>query len=375
MSSVSRVFVTRPVLPPLESVLPYLEEIWQSRILSNGGPLVRRFETALAAYLGVEHISVVGNASLGLVLALRHHGITGEVITTPFSFVASSHAIRWAGAEPVFAEIDPITLNIDPASVEALITPRTEAILAVHCFGVPCDTAALAAIADRHGLKLIYDAAHAFGVRRDGHPVVASGDMSVISLHATKVFNTFEGGAIVCPDRATKEAIDRLGNYGILDEVNVIETGLNTKMSELNAAVGLALLPRIDDAILARALRGERYWDALCQTEGLRCVCPPRVPGHNSYAFPVLVGEGYPMTRDALHQRLLRDGIHARRYFYPLISDMPMYRDLPSAMRERLPIAVRTADQVLCLPLYPDLDLSDQDRIIDIVRGACVETA
>lgn len=344
-----------------------LEEIWQSRILSNNGPILRRFESALGAYLGVDHISIVNNASLGLLLSLRHFGISGEVITPPFSFIATSHAIRWAGAEPVFADIDPVTLNLDPAAVEAAITPRTEAILAVHCYGIPCDTKALAAIARKHGLKLIYDAAHAFGVRRGGKPIVAEGDMSVLSFHATKVFNSFEGGAIISRNHETKIALDRLGNYGIVDEVTILETGLNAKMSELNAAVGLALLPRMDDAIAARDRIAARYWEALSQTQGLRCLCPPGREGHNSYAFPILVGNGYPLGRDALYQRLRDHDIFARRYFYPLISDMPMYRDLPSAATDRLHVARRAADQVLCLPLYPEMDPLDQERIIEIV--------
>lgn len=363
-----QVFVTRPILPPLSDLHPLLEEIWKTRILSNNGPILRRFESALAAYLGVEHISIVNNGSIGLLLSLRHLGIAGEVITPPFSFVATSHAIRWAGATPVFADIDPMTLNLDPAAVEAAITDRTKAILAVHCYGLPCDTAALAAIADRHGLKLIYDAAHAFGVRRGGRPIVAEGDLSVLSFHATKVFNSFEGGAIISPDRETKVALDRLGNYGILDEVTVLETGLNTKMSELNAAVGLALLPQMDAAFAARDRVASRYWEALSQVEGLRCLCPPGQEGHNSYAFPIFVGQDYPMTRDDLYQRLRENDLFARRYFYPLISDLPMYRHLPSAAPETLPVARRAADQVLCLPLYPDLDPIDQERVIGVIR-------
>lgn len=363
------IYVTRPILPDLSRLRPLLEEIWDSRILSNGGPILRRFESALAAYLGVEHLSIVNNASLGLVLSLRHFGITGEVITSPFSFVATSHAIRWAGAEPVFADIDEVTLNLDPAAVERRITDRTQAILAVHCYGVPCDTEGLAAVARKHGLRLIYDAAHAFGVRRKGRPLVAEGDLSILSFHATKVFNTFEGGAIVAPDRATKLALDRLGNYGIVDEVTVVETGLNTKMNELCAAVGLALLPQADEAIAARTRIAARYWEALAQTQGLRCLCPPAVPGHNAYAFPILVGEGYPLTRDGLYHRLRAEEIFARRYFYPLISDLPMYSGLPSAAPGDLPVARRAADQVLCLPLYPDLDPVDQARITEIVRS------
>ncbi|MCX7644510.1 MAG: DegT/DnrJ/EryC1/StrS family aminotransferase [Rhodobacteraceae bacterium] len=362
------IFVNRPILPPLSDLEPLLGEIWQSRILTNGGPLLRRFERALADYLEVAHVSIVSNASLGLVLALRHFGITGEVVTTPFSFVATSHAIRWAGAEPVFADVDERTLNLDPAAVEAAITDRTQAILAVHCYGIPCDTAALADIARRHGLRLIYDAAHAFGVRRAGRPLLAEGDLSVLSLHATKVFNTFEGGAIIAPDAETKAALDRLSNFGIVDEVTITGTGLNTKMSELHAAVGLALLPQADAAIAARNRLAAGYWEALSQIPGLRCLCPPAQAGHNGYAFPILVGDDYPLTRDGLYQRLKAEEIHARRYFYPLIADLPMYRTLPSAAPGRLAVARRAADQVLCLPLYPDLAPADQQRVIEAVR-------
>ncbi|MTH76898.1 DegT/DnrJ/EryC1/StrS family aminotransferase [Paracoccus aestuariivivens] len=365
------IFVTRPVLPPLSEMMPFLERIWSSRILSNNGPLLQQFEANLASYLGVQHLSVVCNASLGLVLSLRHFGITGEVITSPFSFVATAHAIRWAGAQPVFADVDPNTLNLDPETVEAQITPQTQAIMAVHCYGIPCDTEGLAAVARRNGLKLIYDAAHAFGVRKGGAPLVAEGDMSVISFHATKVFHSFEGGAIISPDRQTKVAIDRLMNYGIVDEVTVSEVGLNTKMSELHAAVGLAMLPRIDEIIDARDRVANRYWQSLSQIPGLHCLCPPGQPGHNSYAFPVRIGQDYPISRDELYTQLRLEGIFARRYFHPLISDLPMYSGLPSTAEGRLPRARAAGDEILCLPLYPDLAEADQDRIIGIVSRPC----
>lgn len=370
MERPSPVHVTRPVLPPLEEVLPLLQEIWQSRMLSNGGPILQRFEAALGAYLGVEHLSLVTNATLGLILALRHLGVRGEVVTTPFSFIATAHAIRWAGAEPVFADIDPVTLNLDPAAVAARITPRTGAILAVHCYGRPCDTAALAAVAAAHRLPLVYDAAHAFAVRDAAGPLCAAGDLSVLSFHATKVFNTFEGGAIVAPDREAKLALDRLANYGILDEERVLATGFNAKMSEINAAMGLALLPHADAAIAARARVAQRYAAALAGVAGLRCLFPEPVPGHNHYAFPVLLGPGYPLPREALLERLRAQGIFARRYFHPLISDQPMYRDLPSAAPEGLPVARAAAAGILCLPLHPDLAEADQDRVIAVLRGA-----
>lgn len=370
--SKSPIFVTRPVLPPLSDVLPLLEEIWESRVLTNGGAMLARFETALSSYLGVEHVAFTSNASLGLVIALRHFGITGEVITSPFSFVASTHAISWAGATPVFADLEPGSPNLDPASVEARITPDTQAILAVHCYGIPCDTAALADIACRHGLRLIYDAAHAFGVRKDGRPLIAQGDLSVLSFHATKVFHSFEGGAIVAPNRETKLSLECLGNFGIVDEVTVASIGINAKMSEIHAAMGLALLPRIDEAIAARGRVAERYDLALSRVPGLRCLCPPGQPGQNFYAFPILVDANYPLSREQLYDRLRRNGIVVRRYFYPLISDLPMYRNLPSAEATKLPRAHLMADRVLCLPIYPDLSAADQDRIIEIVAAPCI---
>ncbi len=371
MSSRDPLFVTRPTLPPFEEVQPALEKIWQSRLLTNGGPFLQRFEQALAGHLGVAHISLVANATLGTVLAMRQAGITGgEVVTTPFSFVATSHAIRWAGAEPVFADIDPVTLNLDPASAAAAITPRTRAILAVHCFGVPCDTAGLASVARDHGLPLFYDAAHAFGVRDGAESVLSHGDASVLSFHATKVFNTLEGGAVILPDRGAKLALDRLANHGIEDEETIPDLGMNAKMNEISAAIGLAQLPHVSDDIAARAEVARRYWDGLSGVAGIRCLCPPARPGQNHYAFPILVGPDYPWTRGRLIEHLKADGILARRYFYPLISDLPLYRDLPSSAPEGLPVARRAAEEVLCLPIFPDLAKADQARVIDVVRDA-----
>lgn len=368
MTSGGPVFITKPSLPPLAEIIPLLEEIWTSRLLSNNGPLVQRFEGALARYLGVEHLSLVANATVGLMVALRHAGVAGgEVITTPFSFVATAHAITWAGATPVFADIDPGTLNLDPERVEREITPRTRAIMPVHTFGAPCDVAAFQDISRRYGIPVIYDAAHAFAVRDASGPVLQWGDMSVLSLHATKVFNTFEGGAIISRDQATKRAVDRLANFGITNEAQVDTIGLNAKMSEINAAVGLTQLNHIDRMIHARGIVAQRYMDGLQAVNGVRCVCPPCGTGKNHYAFPILVGADYGMDRDALLARLKTYDIHARRYFYPLISDMPMYRDLPSAHAGFLPVARQITSQILCLPLYPDLEPARQQQIIDLI--------
>lgn len=362
------IYVTRPSLPPLDDVLPLLEGLWDTRILTNRGPLLRRLESELCDYLGVAHISLLANATQALVLALRHAGITsGEVITTPFTFVATAHAIQLAGATPVFADISPDTLNLDPDAVASLINDKTRAILPVHTFGTPCDTRALSKLGRAHDLPLIYDAAHAFGVQQDGTSVLRHGKMSVLSFHATKVFNTFEGGAIVSNTLADKEAIDRMANFGFATAEAVDCLGTNAKMHELSAAIGLAQLRHIDDVLAARARVTRRYARRLANVPGLRLVCPDTGVGRNSYAFPVLVDETYHLNRDALCDRLASENIFARRYFYPLVSDLGPYQHLPSADAAGLPVARQAAEQVICLPHFHDLQPSAQDRIIDIV--------
>lgn len=356
-SSAKPVYVTRPHLPPLEAFLPYLEAIWQNRILTNGGPFHHEFEEGLRRYLGVGEVALCNNGTTALLIALRSMNLSGEVITTPYSFVATSHALLWSGLEPVFVDIDPNTLNLDPARIEAAITPRTRAILAVHCYGHPCDVAAIQAIADRHGLKVIYDAAHAFGVQDAGGSVLRHGDLSVLSFHATKVFNTFEGGAIVCRDAATKQGIHSLKNFGFQDEVTVETLGTNGKMSEFNAALGLLQLQYFEAVIARRKEIDSLYRALLRDVPGIRCPAIDQVPAYNYAYFPIFVEADYPISRDALYERLKRHDIHARRYFYPLISEMPMYSGRPSARAANLPVASRIAGQVLCLPIYPDLDL------------------
>lgn len=358
------VYVTRPFLPPLEEFEPLLRQIWQTRILTNGGPFHQELEARLGDHLGVPQVALFNNATTALIMALRALDLTGEVITTPYSFVATSHALLWSGLTPVFADIDPTTLNLDPARIEAAITPRTSAILPVHCYGQPCDVDAIAAIAARHGLKVIYDAAHAFGVQDRGGSVLNHGDLSVLSFHATKVFNTFEGGAIVCADPAMKDRIDKLKNFGFDDETSVIGVGLNGKMSELNAALGLVQLRHIDTVLARRQAIDEAYRQGLRGIPGIRCLDRLGEGTANYAYFPILVGPDYPVGRDALYDALKRDGIHPRRYFHPLISDHPMYRTLPSARREDLPVAALAADRVLCLPIYPDLDPATVARIV-----------
>jgi dTDP-4-amino-4,6-dideoxygalactose transaminase len=350
------VYVTKPFLPPYAEFEPMLRAIWDRRILTNGGPCHQEFEDRLAAHLGVPQVALFNNATIALVVALRALGLTGEVVTTPYSFVATSHALMWSGLTPVFADVDPVTLNLDPRAVEAAITPRTSAILPVHCYGQPCDVDGLAAVARKHDLKIVYDAAHAFGVRDSDGSILRHGDLSILSFHATKVFNTFEGGAIVCHDPARKAQIDKLKNFGHDGETSVIEVGINGKMSEFNAALGLLQLRYVDAAIEARGTVDAAYRAGLAGIRGIACLPNDGAARPNFSYFPILVGPDYPISRDELWAVLKHDGIHTRRYFHPLISDHAMYAGLPSADRARLPNAGAAADRILCLPLYPDLD-------------------
>lgn len=362
------VYVTQPSLPPLQEFLPYLERIWESRKLTNNGPFHQQLEQALCEYLGVGHISLFANATIGLVTALQALRITGEVITTPYSFVATAHSLLWNGIKPVFVDVDPHTLNLDPDKIEAAITPQTTAIMPVHCYGHPCDVTRIQQIADNYGLRVIYDAAHAFGVECAGASVLAQGDLSVLSFHATKVFNTFEGGAIISPDVKTKRRIDHLKNFGFVDEVTVVAPGINGKMSEFNAALGLVQLRHIDEALRRREAIDARYRAGLAQVRGIHCL-PGAGESRANYAyFPILVEPEYPLARDHLYQMLKDCGIYARRYFHPLISDFPMYKGLPSASPENLPVARRAANQVLCLPVYPDLEMDVVDKIIGLIH-------
>lgn len=362
-------YVTRPYLPPLEEFMPLLDQIWNSRILTNGGPFHRQFETALADHLGVGNLALLANGTIALVTALQALRIGGEVITTPYSFVATSHALVWNDIEPVFVDIDPITLNIDPSRIEAAITPRTSAILAVHCYGNPCNVDAIQAVADNYNLKVIYDAAHAFGVRYKGASILNHGDLSVLSFHATKVFNTFEGGSIVCPDAKTKQHIDHLKNFGFVNETTVVAAGINGKMNEFQAALGLLQLKHIDRALARRTEIGLCYQTALNDVPGIRMLDqPPGTESNFGYA-PIFVESGYPLSRDDLYLKLRQAGIFARRYFYPLISEFPVYRGLPSARREYLFNAYEVSSKILCLPIYPDLTDTDLSRVIDCIRG------
>jgi dTDP-4-amino-4,6-dideoxygalactose transaminase len=364
------IYVTQPHLPPLEDFTAALAQIWERKILTNGGPCHQQLEQALADYLGVEHLALFTNGTIALVTALQTLRITGEVITTPYSFVATAHSLLWNNLKPVFADIDPQTCNLDPDRIEAAITPQTTAIMPVHCYGTPCDVERIQRIADTYGLKVIYDAAHAFGVRYKGHSLLNHGDLSVLSFHATKVYNTIEGGAIICPDAKTKQRIDYLKNFGFADEVTVMAPGINGKMNEIQAAYGLLQLRDIDQVIARRTQLASFYRQELATVQGLRLLPEnsDTVPNH-SY-LPIFVGPDYPISRDALYNKLRDQNIYSRRYFYPLISDMPMYRGLPSATPNNLPNARCIAGEVLCLPIYPALTDDDQQRVLEIIKAA-----
>ena len=360
--------VTSPLLPNLDEFTESLKEIWESKWITNNGQFHQKLEAALAEYLKVPYVSLFTNGTLPLLTALQALRITGEVITTPYSFVATTHALWWNGIKPVFVDIDPSTGNIDPQKIEAAITPRTTAILPVHVYGKPCDTEAIQAIADKYGLKVIYDAAHAFGVEVNGESLLNAGDMSTLSFHATKVFNTIEGGAMVMHDEKTKQRIDYLKNFGFANEIEVVGPGINSKMDEIRSAYGLLNLKQVDAAIAARQKVAVAYRKALRNVDGISFW--DDMPGvrHNYSYFPIFVdAEKYGMTRDELYMKMKDQGVWSRRYFYPLISEFSTYRGLESSRPENLPNAHMMADTVICLPMHHALREEEINRIIDCI--------
>ena len=363
-------FVTRPALPPLADFTAVLEAIWESRVLTNGGPYHKQLEADLAAYLGVPFVSLVNNGTVALQLALLALDINdGEVVTTPYSFAATSHAIAIAGAKPVFADIGQSHFNLDPALAEAAITPQTRAIMPVHCYGRPCDVEAFEAIGARHGIPVIYDAAHAFGVTHGNGSLLNYGRLAVLSFHATKVFNTFEGGAIISQSAEDKARVDLLRNFGIASEEEIPEIGINGKMSEINAALGVLQLARVDGDIAARAEVDRAYRDHL---QGVAGILVPDLPqGRANYGyFPILIDAAeFGRTRDAIYDQLKQAGVFARKYFYPLLSNLAVYRAYESAAPENLPRGNAAARDVLCLPIYPGLDLADVAQICAAIRN------
>ena len=361
------IFVTRPSLPPLEEFIPSLKKIWDNKILTNGGPFHAELEDELCSYLGVPFVSLFSNGTIALLTALQALNLHGEVITTPYSFVATSNSLLWNKIKPVFVDIDPLTLNIDPKKIEAAITPNTTAILPVHCYGTPCDVKAIKEIADKHKIRVIYDAAHAFEVKSSAGSILSHGDLSVLSFHATKVFNTFEGGAIICHDLEMKKRIDQLKNFGFADETTVIEPGINGKMSELNAAFGLLQLKYVAENIHKRKNIDYFYRKHLVDITGISFPTRDINFTSNYSYFPIIIDDPYPLSRDALYDALKSRNIFSRKYFYPLISDFPIYQDLPSASASNLSVASKVAKTILCLPIYPELDDSDIFRIIQII--------
>jgi dTDP-4-amino-4,6-dideoxygalactose transaminase len=364
-----KIFITQPFLPPLEDFIPYLEKIWASKWLTNEGDFHKQLEQELAEYLGVKYISLFTNGTLALVTALQALKITGEVITTPFSFVATTHSLWWNKIKPVFVDIEPDTFNIDPEKIESAITPQTTAILPVHVYGNPCATAKIQNIADIYGLKIIYDACHAFSVRVNGTSVLTHGDLSILSFHATKVFTTFEGGAIICKDDATKKRIDFLKNFGFAGETTVVAPGINAKMNEFQAALGVLQLKHIDKSICDRKHVAYQYRNHFRKSEGITCLHDLENVTHNYAYFPILVdAKKLGRSRDDIYNDLQQHNIYSRRYFYPLISQFPAYKGLESAQPGNLPVAERITKGVICLPIYPGLSEEDVEKIAGIVK-------
>ena len=362
--------VTSPLLPDLKEFEKLLEDIWQRKWLTNNGHYHKELERALSEYLGAPYLSLFTNGTLPLITALQAMGVKGEVITTPYSFVATTHSLWWNGIKPVFVDVEEKTGNLDPEKIEAAITPRTTAIMPVHVYGTPCDTQRIQEIADKHGLKVIYDAAHAFGVWQDGKSILEAGDMATLSFHATKVYNTVEGGALICHDAETKKQIDYLKNFGFAGEIEVIAPGINSKMDEIRSAYGLLNLKQVDVAIARRKDVAQKYKDAFKAVAGLRYLEDIEGVKHNYSYFPIFIDEKeYGLSRDGLFTKLKENNILGRRYFYPLISEFVTYKGLESAKKENLPVAHKLADSVICLPMYADLTDDDVNRVIEGVRG------
>lgn len=363
--------VTSPLLPDINEFTKSLKEIWESKWITNNGLFHKKLERALAEYLKVPYVSLFTNGTLPLLTALQALRITGEVITTPYSFVATTHALWWNGIKPVFVDIDPATGNMDPEKIEAAITPRTTAILPVHVYGKPCDTEAIQTIADKYGLRVIYDAAHAFGVEIAGKSILNAGDMSTLSFHATKVFNTIEGGALVMHDEKTKQRIDYLKNFGFASETEVVGPGINSKMDEIRSAYGLLNLKQVDDAIAARQRVAVAYREGLRDVKGISFWDDTPGVRHNYSYFPIFVDAAeYGMTRDQLYFKMKAQGIWGRRYFYPLISEFSTYRGLESSRPENLVNAHRMADTVICLPMHHELREEDVEGIVDCIKNS-----
>ena len=369
INDMNNITVTSPLLPDLDEFHGLLKEIWSSKWITNNGSFHQQLERELAEYLKVPYLSLFTNGTLPLITALQALDVKGEVITTPYSFVATTHSIWWNGLKPVFVDIDPKTCNLDPAKIEAAVTPRTTAIMPVHCYGKPCDVKGIQEVADKYGLKVIYDAAHAFALEVEGESILKYGDMSTLSFHATKVYNTVEGGALVMHDEQMKRKVDYLKNFGFQNEVEVVAPGINSKMDEIRSAYGLLALKQVDASIERRRQVAVRYRSELRGVPGITFFDDmPRVRHNYSY-FPIFVdSEKYGMTRDELYQKMKDKGVLSRRYFYPLISSFDTYSGLESSDPANLPVANRIADSVLCLPMHHELSEEDMDKIISLIK-------
>ena len=364
------IYVTKPSLPPLDEFLPFLEEMWETKWLTNNGPFHQKFEAELCRFLGIEYCSLFANGTLALIIGLQALGISGEVITTPFSFVATTHALNWNGITPVFCDIESRTFNIDPDKIEPLITDKTTAIMPVHVYGNPCDVNKIDTIAEKYHLKVIYDAAHAFNVKVNGNSILNSGDMSILSFHATKVFHTFEGGAIVCNRKELKDKIDFLKNFGFENEESVVGPGINGKMSEFNAALGLLQLKYVHSEIEERKKISDYYKSKLNNLSGITYIKEAEGVVNNYSYFPILIDpEKYGKSRDEIYDAFRKKNIYVRKYFFPLISEFPIYRDLESASPKYLNTAINIGSQILCLPIYKSLEMKDVDEIIKELKG------
>ena len=357
------IFVTRPSLPPLDEFDSYLQEIWNNHILTNNGELHKKLEEELCKYLGVNNLSLFCNGTIALITALKVLNITGDVITTPYSFVATAHSLLWNNLNPVFVDIDPITFNIDPDKIEKLISDKTTAIMPVHVYGNPCNVEKIQKIADKYSLKVIYDAAHAFGVKKNDNSILNYGDLSVLSFHATKVFSTIEGGAIICNNKKVKDKIDKLKNFGFNGETEIIDTGINGKLNEIQAAFGLMYLKHVDNYIDKRENISKLYRKKLKSISGITCVEDNNNFKSNYSYFPILIDDTFTKSRDMLYNKLKANSIFTRRYFYPLISNFNMY----NKNNEKFPIAEKISKQVLCLPIYPDLKECEVDLICRLI--------
>lgn len=358
------IFVTQPSLPDLKHLNTFLEQIWENKVVSNNGPFHKQLEEELCNYLEVPYISLVSNGTIALMIALQALKIKDEVITTPYTFVATSHALMWNKIKPIFVDIDPLTLNLDPKKIEDAITPNTSAIMPVHVYGNPCDVDAIENIAKTHSLKVIYDASHAFGVKCHCGSILNHGDLSVLSFHATKVFNTFEGGAIISQDKKTKLDIDQIKNFGFRDEITVDKIGINGKMSEFNAALGLLQLKQISLDIKKRKKIDEIYRKELKNIPSINFLTYTNMKEGNYSYFPIFVEDTYKLTRDQLYYKLKDNGIHGRRYFYPLVTDFHMYKN-----NADLTCAKKISEKVICLPIYSDLNINLIKKLFDLIKN------